>query len=448
MRVAFSTILALWVVLMAWASAAGAFVMAERSPHGISYSRVFLPGADEVSIAIMFPMDWSWRDDENQNVPDVACDAIVHSGVAGLTPAETKEKLADLGATIVFRPHADEVDTYLTVRKENLRSAIDMAASMMSSPRYDPVWTARARSRLEKGFVESWQDANFLVKATAEWAILGDVPMRRALVGESSDRILGISVADLERWHGSVFRRSGLFVSIAGDIDDTSAGEAVDELLSNLPDGGRLLHDGLAPNATPRLILLHSPEAKKSVLAFFGPRPPLTSKAEDRLIQDAINDSDGGLFTALRSQLGATYSISMDYIDFGAAHRFIWISGEIETAKLALAELAFRTAYRTFRRNGVSTLDDRKSWLIRSYDHDLSSTDDSVYQMTVVHDYGGSGADTFGDLVARVTGADVARRLASYPKASEFLVVAVSPDVHALPGACVITKPEQAVNCK
>ena len=258
----------------------------------------------------------------------------------------------------------------------------------------------------------------------------------------------GTSVADLERWHGSVFRRSGLFVSIAGDIDDTSAGEAVDELLSNLPDGGRLLHDGLAPNATPRLILLHSPEAKKSVLAFFGPRPPLTSKAEDRLIQDAINDSDGGLFTALRSQLGATYSISMDYIDFGAAHRFIWISGEIETAKLALAELAFRTAYRTFRRNGVSTLDDRKSWLIRSYDHDLSSTDDSVYQMTVVHDYGGSGADTFGDLVARVTGADVARRLASYPKASEFLVVAVSPDVHALPGACVITKPEQAVNCK
>ena len=421
MRVALSTILALWVVLMAWASAAGAFVMAERSPHGISYSRVFLPGADEVSIAIMFPMDWSWRDDENQNVPDVACDAIVHSGVAGLTPAETKEKLADLGATIVFRPHADEVDAYLTVRKENLRSAIDMAASMMSSPRYDPVWTARARSRLEKGFVESWQDANFLVKATAEWAILGDVPMRRALVGESSDRILGISVADLERWHGSVFRRSGLFVSIAGDIDDTSAGEAVDELLSNLPDGGRLLHDGLAPNATPLLILLHSPEAKKSVLA---------------------------LFTALRSQLGATYSISMDYIDFGAAHRFIWISGEIETAKLALAELAFRTAYRTFRRNGVSTLDDRKSWLIRSYDHDLSSTDDSVYQMTVVHDYGGSGADTFGDLVARVTGADVARRLASYPKASEFLVVAVSPDVHALPGACVITKPEQAVNCK
>ena len=35
-----------------------------------------------------------------------------------------------------------------------------------------------------------------------------------------------------------------------------------------------------------------------------------------------------------------------------------------------------------------------------------------------------------------------------FPAAGSLTILAVSPDADALPGACVITRPEQAVNCK
>ncbi|MCX7351402.1 MAG: hypothetical protein NTZ54_18430, partial [Alphaproteobacteria bacterium] len=50
--------------------------------------------------------------------------------------------------------------------------------------------------------------------------------------------------------------------------------------------------------------------------------------------------------------------------------------------------------------------------------------------------------------LANVTDESVMKRLqGAFPKPAELTVMAVSPDANALPGACVITAPEQAVNC-
>jgi hypothetical protein len=41
-----------------------------------------------------------------------------------------------------------------------------------------------------------------------------------------------------------------------------------------------------------------------------------------------------------------------------------------------------------------------------------------------------------------------ARLAQAFPKPEDITIIAVSPNADSLPGACVITAPEQAANCK
>lgn len=432
------------------ATTAFAFVTAELSPQGLAYSRVFVRGAEEVSIAVAFPMDWSMRESENQSLPDVACVAMVTGGAGGLPPAYVKEQLADLGGSVSLRARTDEVLTYVSADKQNLNKVLEIASGMLTEPAYRPEWVARARSDLERDFASERQDVSGLARITATWALLGGGSTLRAHVGEASSVLLAITGADLSRWHASVFRRSpSMLIAIAGDIDEAAAGAAVDALLGKLPRAAAVRMAPPPVNFAPRRILLHVPSAPKSVLAFLGVRPQPTSRAEDAIIADVVNDSDGPVFAALRSELSAAYSISLRYLDFGAERRHLVVSGEVETAKLAQAEVAFRAAYGALRQKGLAdSLDARKDWISRSYDNDFSTPSDSVDQVVVVNSYGGGAGDTFSSLVARVTNADLSARLLAFPRPEDLLVVAVSPDAKALPGACVITAPEQAASCK
>jgi hypothetical protein len=41
-----------------------------------------------------------------------------------------------------------------------------------------------------------------------------------------------------------------------------------------------------------------------------------------------------------------------------------------------------------------------------------------------------------------------ARLQSSFPQSDDFIVIAVSPDSNALPGACVVSKPSEVVGCR
>ncbi len=56
---------------------------------------------------------------------------------------------------------------------------------------------------------------------------------------------------------------------------------------------------------------------------------------------------------------------------------------------------------------------------------------------------------TLPSLLEKVTDATLwSRAAAAFPAADQLIVLAVSPDAAAFPGACVITAPEQAVSCR
>lgn len=129
----------------------------------------------------------------------------------------------------------------------------------------------------------------------------------------------------------------------------------------------------------------------------------------------------------------------------------MFMNGEIETEKLAQAEDIVLQAYATFLESGpTGSLADRKSPLevnLSTLPEYVTGQAASELQSQLDGFTPGRSLQLIEELDV-VSEASIAERLASaFPAETDFIVIAVSADVTALPGACVITTPEDAVNC-
>lgn len=436
------------VIFAAMIGTADAFVMVEKSAGGIAYSRVFIAGTEEVSISVSWPMDWSWRENENQSIADVGCAALVSGGAMGVSPADVSEQFADWGAELNVKPGVDVITGSFITQRQHIDQAVALAAKLLKTPAFEPTWVVREKFAFLQRIADDRTNPITQAIDAANWARLGNAAVRRAVVGESQDQILHMTPGDLLRWHKAVFRRSGVIVEVAGDVDRQTAGRAVDILIGGLPEGGSQLRSGVAVDFRSRRILLHQPQGKKSVLYVSGQRPPSTGKAEDLVILDALNDPEGPIADALRSKLKATYGFTMQFRDYGSEHRYFQIFGEIEPDRIADGTAALIRAYEDFRRSGrLASLDRNKDLYIRKINDEMLGSADATDWMLEVRRLGGKEPFTVSDLIASVDEIGLANRLAQFPGPEELLVVVVSPDARALPGACVITAPEQAADC-
>lgn len=131
---------------------------------------------------------------------------------------------------------------------------------------------------------------------------------------------------------------------------------------------------------------------------------------------------------------------------------FFRLEGEIETAKLAAAEAALRNRYAKFLVDaGPLHIDEAKARLLSDLvaaQDDPGKAVDQAFAAWSTHRDLSMLTDPSGFL-AGLDAQSVASRLRqAFPRAEGLVVIAVSPDVGALPGACLITGPEQAAACR
>ena len=278
--------------------------------------------------------------------------------------------------------------------------------------------------------------------------------MRSALSLDEEGMFDTVTPDDVMAWHGETFSRNPAAIVIAGDLDSSAAGAAVDALLNGLPDTQPDISATVEPDFTPRRILLHIPDAQVTNLAFLAPFPAtrLGSEWEDVIIAHALGGDDQSvLFEAVRTGLRASYGYGVGINNYTREHRIIFMNGEIETAKLADAEEIVLQAYAAFLEDGpAGPLEARKSPLatnlltLPEYVTDQATTE---LQSQLDGFAPGRSLELSAEL-GLVSDVSIAERLASaYPAGSDFIVIAVSPDATALPDACVISAPEDAVNC-
>jgi hypothetical protein len=157
------------------------------------------------------------------------------------------------------------------------------------------------------------------------------------------------------------------------------------------------------------------------------------------------------LFAAVRDGLRASYSFSAGLGNYTRENRFLAMTGALEAAKLVEAVAVVRDAYTGFRTAGPDgDIKDRIAPLRASFEQARNYVmDQGRVELEAALDGFATGHSlTILEMVDRMTMTDLRNRLQDHwPQAQDFVIIAVSPDADALPGACVITQPQDAKDC-
>ncbi|WP_299548651.1 insulinase family protein [uncultured Tateyamaria sp.] len=428
----------------------------ETSPGGIDYVRLYIPEAEVVAIQIAWPTDWPLREDANQAVPYIGADLILAGGAEGFPAREVVEMFADLQVTGRLSVTSDSVLGSLVAPEENLKKAVEIANAHLRAPLLEKRWF----EEIQQGFAANMAEASAATAhqgfAAVRWAVLGDVPLRRALSVDPPEQITSVTPEDVAQWHRETIVRKDAKVVIAGAIDADQAGAAIDDLFVGLPEAGVRVATTHSTDFTPRHILLHMPDSQTSTLFFVAPMPPTRegSEFEDIILVSALGEGkESVLFEAVRTQLRATYGLSAHLDAYVRDTRFLYFGGEVETAKLAQAATVVREAYASFREAGPPQgfLESLKGPFVaqsKKTAADPVAASTSAL-MALLDDQDPSVALDLASELDRVTSETLRQRLANaFPAAQDFIIVAVSSDADALPNACVISEPRDVLDCQ
>jgi len=448
--------LALLVVLIpALGRAAGPTASPEVSPGGVAYTLLHLPGNKDVAVTAAWPTDWAYREGVNQAAPIIGAKLILSGGAEGYPPGKAIERFADLKAEAsLYLSAEDHVIGEIVVRRKNLMPAIEIANAHLRAPALDNKWFTRIRDGVAQNLAAARARPFHAGFDAVRWAVFGNQPLRNALSLDAPGVFKNLTRADIVKWHRETITRHPEAVVVSGDIDAEMAGKVVDTLFEGLPDTTPAISRRVQADFMPRRILLHIPDAKTTNLAFIAPLPPtrLGGDVADLVLSGALGGEKGVLFDAVRTRLRASYGFSAGFSNYTRELRILFILGQVEPGKLAAVEQAVRKAYADFRKSGPSGDLARRKAPLKARLQKLPTLSMAIARselQSALDGYQPGAVLKLVDDLDAVTEDDLRKRLANaFPAADDFIVIAVSPNKNALPGACVISEPRQAADCR
>lgn len=441
----------LLLVTLASGPAHAATLSRETSPGGHPYVLIRMPDKDKVAIRMAWATDWPARPDANQAVPYLGTRLIITGGAEGWPPGEVVETMSDLNAETDLLAYSQIVKGKLDVPRANLAEAVTIVNAHLRAPLLPQNWFERARDELAKSAAERRTKPEVAAADVLRWAVYGDAPLRRFIIDETPERINAVELPEVAAWHQSVFTSNPVWIAVAGPLYAAEAGQAVDQMLAGLPAGKTLLPLVLEADMRPRRILLHMPDAVTSTLYLTGAMPPTRQgwTLQDSLLLEAMSRD---LMQAARTELRATYDVSGYPFYDSDRIAFFSFSAQMQSGQLEPAEQALRKAYAAYRA-GKGTNDtvavkpfvlDRMRSRVQE---PAGAADEAIYSLETGEDI--RAVSEPEAVLAPVTFDTMKARMDQvFPQPDALMVIAVSPDAGALPGACVITRPEQAAGCK
>ncbi len=285
--------------------------------------------------------------------------------------------------------------------------------------------------------------------------ILGNVPVWRAIDLPDRSVIARVSAADLRAWHAKTIVGNNLTIVVTGAVSAQEAGEAVDALLAGLSDGPEVQPPALKSDFTPATVLLHRPEAEKTLVAFTGALPPADQGHDFEMLlglQMFARNGDGPLFNAVRTHLRASYGFGAWYADINRGTRLLNIAGEVETTKLQDTVDLVRETYASYLTNpdlsAFEPLQDNLAAQVKENTRNLDVAANVILQLAL-DNLDVAQATRLEAGIEGISPEMLSGTLASdFPTAQDLSVIAVSAEADALPGACVITEITQIERCK
>jgi len=426
------------------------------SPEGQSVLFQYMPKAKDLTVIVDWPSDWAEKNEHNPAVAHLGAQLMVLSGTDSQSAAEVAEGYSQLDAEGYLLPKLQLVRGVLHVQEKNLRPAAQLTNEVLSQPLFDTRWITRVaadrRARMQESYetsaTQAWQSLAYLTitdDQAREYSLMDDL----ALFSK-------VSQADMQRWHRETFGSKGLVVAVAGKVKAKAALSAVDQLLTDLPKSSAEKSSVLQTDFSPRLVLLHKPEVEKSTLLLVGGLPDQQLTGASDMLAAAIlgQGAESRLNQSIRDTLRASYGFSAAVSAYSPEARFLYLSGEVDSKKIAQVQIAATEAYQKFVEEGPSEAEFRAAKiniLNQLEKRNESSTSAAAVEMIEYAEKGWQidGEDRALVEIEQLTVESLRVHVQrTWPSVDALITVAVSADAAALENACVIERATQAGDCR
>ena len=424
------------------------------SAGGTRLVLVSVPEADDLVIQVAWPTDWAVNPDINPTAPVLATISQFVSGSEELDPGALGVLLDDAGAEAHLTLDSQFVYGSIVVPREGAEDVLIAINDHLRAPSFDESWFNRARNAGIDGMAKVRNSLSALAFAAKDWATFGEHPFTVSKTLEDPDSASEVARLDLESWAQETYSSDPFAFILAGDIDAKRAGSLVDRLLKGLPE--MQISPAELPVASHKSgrVLIHVQGAKDSYIVISGTVPvsPMWPKFDDQFIVQTLASSDGGLINdAVRKSLRAAYSVKAAVYESHYKSHYLAIHGFVETSRVDAAVEEILRSYGNYVESpSVEGLDRYRAGSLETL-HRTGNDPVSLSLAALRAVLRGHDVSALLELRARAESLspDMIRERVwnDYPDADDLLVVVVSPDAYALPGACVIEAPKEVLEC-
>ena len=234
----------LWIVILSMGLFQGAHaILPIEKLNSIKGAKVFLvqtKALPMVDIEISIDAGDRYDPADKSGLADMTAGLMSYGarGDRGIwTEAQIADEIADLGANIGVSVGGER--TIMRIRslsRKDLRDrAVQLAATMLGAPLYDPKILEREKQRSITNLLEAETKPEFVLERRFKKSVYGSYPLGNNPTVKS---VGSVSVSDLKQFHKTFYRCDRMIISIVGDVDRTQAEEIAQILLKRIPQSG------------------------------------------------------------------------------------------------------------------------------------------------------------------------------------------------------------------
>jgi len=339
---------------------------------------------------------------------------LIEEGAGDLDAVAFAKARDYLSARFSFSGGRDGVEVSARMLAENLAPGVDLLATALASPRFDPEPVERVRSQILSLIAESETDPGD--RASEAWfaeAFHGH-PYARPAQG-TKEGIAAIDQDDLIAAHARLLTRANARIAIVGAVDADAAGRMVDTILAGLPKGEPVARIQFEFAAQPglKVIELDVPQST----AIFG-QAGILRDDPDFIPAYVMNYILGGggfasrLMVEVREKRGLAYSV---YSYLANLDEVAVYMGGVQTANERLSESlkVIKAEWARMAEGGITEedLDSAKKYLTGAFPLSFDSNSKIANYLVFMQEesLGIDYIDRRNDLIEAVTVEDVKR---------------------------------------
>jgi zinc protease len=327
------------------------------TPSGLKFQYIKSSVQDQVVISFSFPGGTAHDLMKGPQTSFIVGSMMVQSS-GGIHLGELKEDLDDLQGGFVLQPLPEHTVGLVLAPAANIAEVVKLGHRVLTKPDFPKkkIKQIRKDAARQNKKLRKRHD----IKASLAFInVLGKAHPYGANYVGNPKRIRAVTRDDLIRWHKDRIVRSGLLITIVGNLEEARMANLIDTLFYGLPDKGHVPKiPQVVSKPTPKKpIRLKGTNAQAIIIV--GGITGNASNIEDWTASFYLNHilakgSKSRLFKSVREETGKTYGFSSKLVSYSKIGT-VAINGKVSKDNLQKTIGIVKKTIAEFRKNGPTT---------------------------------------------------------------------------------------------